>query len=71
VLQDVTVAFICMNLPYTMDIFQASSAVLQFQPRNVLPYHYRNSNVTEFKEIVESGNSNINVILGKWYPTDL
>lgn len=40
-LKNIDVAFVCMNLPYTMDIAQASSAVLEFKPKIVYPYHYR------------------------------
>ena len=39
-LTNIDVAFICMNLPYTMDIKQAASAVLEFKPKIVYPYHY-------------------------------
>jgi L-ascorbate metabolism protein UlaG (beta-lactamase superfamily) len=61
-----------MNLPYTMDIFQAADAVLEFKPRVVYPYHYRGkpeiSNVNAFKELVTEKNSEINVRLLDWYP---
>ena len=36
-LKNIDVAFVCMNLPYTMDIEQASSAVLEFKPRLSIP----------------------------------
>jgi L-ascorbate metabolism protein UlaG (beta-lactamase superfamily) len=71
-LQNIHVAFICMNLPYTMDIFQAADAVLEFKPRVVYPYHYRGkpeiSNVNAFKELVTEKNSEIDVRLLDWYP---
>jgi len=66
-LQGVTVAFVCMNLPYTMSVDQAADGVLAFKPLNVFPYHYRDSNVTEFKALVEAGGSGVNVILAEWY----
>jgi L-ascorbate metabolism protein UlaG (beta-lactamase superfamily) len=34
------VAFLPMNIPYTMSADQAASAVKAFQPRIVYPYHY-------------------------------
>jgi len=40
-LQNIDVAFVCMNLPYTMTIEKAASAVLEFQPKLVYPFHYR------------------------------
>ncbi|GIW66987.1 MAG: metal-dependent hydrolase [Candidatus Parcubacteria bacterium] len=70
-LKNIDVAFIPMNLPYTMTIEQAASAVLEFQPKKVYPYHYRGeagfSDVEKFKELVEKENKNIKVVLAKWY----
>jgi L-ascorbate metabolism protein UlaG (beta-lactamase superfamily) len=40
-LKDIDVAFLCMNLPFTMDIKAAASAVAEFKPSVVIPYHYR------------------------------
>ncbi|MCB0485064.1 MAG: MBL fold metallo-hydrolase [Flavobacteriaceae bacterium] len=71
-LRRVDVAFVCMNLPYTMDINQAASAVLEFKPKIVYPYHYRGnpdmSDTEAFKKLVNSKNSSIEVRLKNWYP---
>ena len=72
-LRAIDVAFICMNLPYTMTEEQAASAVLDFQPKVVYPYHYRGANEQmsdpeKFKSIVQSRNMNIKVVLLNWYP---
>ena len=40
-LTGIDLAFVCMNLPFTMDINQAASAVAEFKPKYVYPYHYR------------------------------
>lgn len=40
-LQDIDVAFVCMNLPFTMDAKAAAEAVSAFAPTYVYPYHYR------------------------------
>lgn len=73
-LRNIDIAFVCMNLPYTMDIYQASSAVLEFQPKIVYPFHYRGkeglSDINEFKNLVEKQNSTIDVRLKNWYPED-
>ena len=73
-LQNIDLAFICMNLPYTMTIEQAASAVLEFQPKIVYPYHYRDqdgfSDIAKFKNLVNSQNKNIEVRLADWYPKD-
>lgn len=68
VLKNIDIAFVCMNLPYTMDIYQAASAVLDFAPKNMYPYHHRGQDIAKFKEIVTDANSGINVVLKNWYP---
>jgi len=71
-LKNIDVAFVCMNLPYTMDVKQAAEAVLAFKPKIVYPYHYRGQNglsdVNQFKELVNAGDKNIEVRLRNWYP---
>jgi L-ascorbate metabolism protein UlaG (beta-lactamase superfamily) len=71
-LKNIDVAFICMNLPYTMDVKEAADAVLAFKPRIVYPYHYRGNNglsdINAFKSLVEAGDKNIEVRLRNWYP---
>lgn len=71
-LKNIDVAFVCMNLPYTMDINQAASAVLEFKPTIVYPYHYRGTNglsdVDEFKKMVNDGDNKVEVRLKNWYP---
>ncbi|HLA69329.1 MAG TPA: MBL fold metallo-hydrolase [Bacteroidota bacterium] len=69
-LKTIDYAFVCMNLPYTMTPEQAASAVLEFKPKVVFPYHYRGtggfSDVEAFKKLV-SANKSIEVRMLKWY----
>ncbi len=71
-LKDIDIAFVCMNLPYTMDVKEAADAVLAFQPKIVYPYHYRGqgglSDVKEFESLVNAGKKKIEVRLRNWYP---
>ncbi len=71
-LKNIDIAFVCMNLPYTMTVEKAAEAVLAFKPITVYPYHYRGtdglSDVEKFKSLVESKDTNINVIQLDWYP---
>ncbi len=71
-LENIDVAFICMNLPYTMSIDQATDAVLEFQPAVVYPFHFRGTeglaDVGQFKTMVNSKNDKIEVRLREWYP---
>lgn len=70
-LQDIDIAFVPMNLPYTMDVETAADAVLDFKPAQVYPYHYRTpegfSDVAKFKELVNSSDPSIEVVLLDWY----
>lgn len=68
-LQDIDVALVCMNLPFTMDIKAASSAVNEFKPTTVIPYHYRGKDggtqdPLEFAKMLEDG---IKAEQGDWY----
>lgn len=71
-LQNIDVAFVAMNLPYTMDVESAADAVLEFKPKTVHPYHYRGpeglSDINKFKQLVNEGDSSINVDLLDFYP---
>ena len=69
-LKNIDAAFVCMNLPYTMEVDKAASAVLEFKPKVVYPYHYRGkdgmSDVEKFKSLVAKDPA-IEVRLLKWY----
>jgi L-ascorbate metabolism protein UlaG (beta-lactamase superfamily) len=71
-LQNIDIAFVTMNLPYTMGVEEAADAVLTFKPKVVHPYHYRSQNglsdVNKFKELVETQNPSITVDLLNFYP---
>lgn len=70
-LQDIDVAFVCMNLPFTMSVNDAATAVRAFRPKVVYPYHFRNqdgtlSSLTTFKRLV-GADLGIEVRVRKWY----
>jgi L-ascorbate metabolism protein UlaG (beta-lactamase superfamily) len=73
-LKNIDKAFVCMNLPYTMTVESAASAVLDFKPKQVYPYHYRGqpdvSDVKMFKKLVDAGNQDIEVVQLDWYPNE-
>jgi L-ascorbate metabolism protein UlaG (beta-lactamase superfamily) len=70
-LKNIDKAFVCMNLPYTMPVESAASAVSDFKPNKVYPYHYRGteglSDVEQFKTLVSEKNKDIEVVLLNWY----
>ena len=70
-LKNIDKAFVCMNLPYTMTVDSAASAVLDFKPKQVYPYHFRGtegfSDVGKFKMLVNSNSDEIEVVQLDWY----
>ncbi|MFZ0685331.1 MAG: MBL fold metallo-hydrolase [Terriglobales bacterium] len=65
-LKNIDVAFVCMNLPYTMPPQEAADAVNAFHPKIVIPYHYRGSDLSVFQKELEG--TGIEVRLLDWYP---
>jgi len=64
-LSGIEVAFLPMNLPYTMTPEQAAEAVNTFKPKIVYPYHYGESDLSAFENAVDAG---VEVRLRNWYP---
>ncbi len=63
-LTDIDVAFVPMNLPYTMTPEQAADAVVEFQPTVVYPYHYGMSDLNVFVANVGDASE---IRLLEWY----
>jgi len=68
-LTDIDLAFVSMNLPFTMSASSAADAVREFAPKNVYPYHYRGrdggtQDPKEFAELVGDAST---VQLRGWY----
>jgi L-ascorbate metabolism protein UlaG (beta-lactamase superfamily) len=66
-LKNIDVAFVCMNLPYTMTPEEAAGAVRAFHPKVVYPYHYRGSDTKAFEKAL--AGTGIEVRLRNWYPS--
>lgn len=70
-LKNIDVAFLPMNLPYTMTPQEAAAGARAFKPKIVYPYHYRypftkpNNNPQQFVQALEG--SGIQVRLRGWY----
>ncbi|WP_029037514.1 MBL fold metallo-hydrolase [Salinimicrobium xinjiangense] len=73
-LEDIDIALVPMNLPYTMPVDAAADAVIEFAPEKVYPYHFRGqdgkADVQRFKQLVNEGNSEVEVVMANWYPED-
>ncbi|EKE45423.1 putative metal-dependent hydrolase [Oceaniovalibus guishaninsula JLT2003] len=71
-LDDIFIAFVPMNLPFTMDAEQAADAVAEFAPQYVYPYHYRGrdsgtQDPQEFARMLADRNSEVEVRQADWY----
>jgi L-ascorbate metabolism protein UlaG (beta-lactamase superfamily) len=65
-LKDIDVAFVCMNLPYTMPPEEAADAVKAFHPRVVIPYHFRGSDLSVFQKALDGTGIEVRIL--EWYP---
>lgn len=65
-LKKIDVAFVCMNLPYTMPPEEAAECVKGLHPGIVYPYHYGNSDLKIFTTALKNEPA-IEVRLRKWY----
>ncbi|MDH7603679.1 MAG: MBL fold metallo-hydrolase [Melioribacter sp.] len=52
-LKNIDIAFLPMNLPYTMTTEMAADAVRMINPKIFYPYHYGNSNINELLELLK------------------
>ncbi len=64
-LRNIDVAFIPMNLPYTMTPDEAAAAVKAFRPKIAIPYHYRGQDIQRFADDLK--DTGIEVRLLDWY----
>jgi L-ascorbate metabolism protein UlaG (beta-lactamase superfamily) len=65
-LKDIDVAFVCMNLPYTMTPREAGECVEAFKPKVLYPYHYRDSDLGELDKVLAK-DKDIEVRKRDWY----
>jgi L-ascorbate metabolism protein UlaG (beta-lactamase superfamily) len=64
-LRDIEVAFLPMNLPYTMTPDQAVEALNVFKPRIAYPYHYGDSDLSVLEQRI---GTDTELRLRNWYP---
>ena len=64
-LKNIDVAFIPMNLPYTMPPNEAADCVKAFKPKIVYPYHYMGSDLKVFQDALNG--SGVEVRIRDWY----
>ncbi len=64
-LRHIDVAFVPMNLPYTMPPDEAAECVKAFRPAIVYPYHYRGSDLQLFADALKG--TGVEVRIRDWY----
>ena len=64
--RNVEVAFIPMNLPYTMSPSEAAECVKGFKPKIAIPYHFMGQNPEEFREALKGEPIEVRIL--NWYP---
>jgi L-ascorbate metabolism protein UlaG (beta-lactamase superfamily) len=52
-LKNIDIAFLPMNVPYTMTPIMAADAALMFKPKVLYPYHYRGTDPFELVELLK------------------
>jgi L-ascorbate metabolism protein UlaG (beta-lactamase superfamily) len=52
-LQDIDIAFLPMNLPYTMSAEMVAEAAKAFRPKILYPYHYGSTDTSELVKLLE------------------
>lgn len=65
-LTNVDVAFLPMNLPFTMTPAEAAECAKAFRPKVVYPYHYAGQDVRDFTAALQG--SGVDVRVRNWYP---
>ena len=65
-LKNIDIAFVCMNLPYTMTPEEAAAGVKAFRPKVVYPYHHRGSDIKAFAALLKD-EKGVEVRLREWY----
>jgi L-ascorbate metabolism protein UlaG (beta-lactamase superfamily) len=63
-LKNIDIAFLPMNLPYTMTPEMVADAAKAFKPKILYPYHYANTDVAKLLDILK-GEKNIEVRVRK------
>lgn len=63
-LKDIDIAFLPMNLPYTMTVAMVAEAAKTIQPKILYPYHYGNSDTDQLVEMLKD-QQNIEVRIRK------
>ena len=65
-LRNIDVAFIPMNLPYTMTPAEAADCAKAFKPKIAIPYHFQGQKPEEFSNALKGSGVDVRIL--NWYP---
>ncbi len=60
-LNNIEVAFLPMNLPYTMTPKMVAAAAKSFQPKILYPYHFGNTDTSKLTELLKGSNIEVRI----------
>jgi L-ascorbate metabolism protein UlaG (beta-lactamase superfamily) len=60
-LKGIDVAFLPMNLPYTMAPAMVADAAKAFRPKILYPYHYGDTNTDEIVRLMKGTNTEVRI----------
>lgn len=66
-LKDIDIAFVTMNLPYTMPVEEAAECIRAFKPTVLYPFHFRGQDPTKLNELL-ADVPGVEVRMLEWYP---
>ena len=60
-LKNIDVAFLPMNLPYTMTPIMVADAALAFKPKILYPYHFGETNTGEILKLLKDSGIDVRI----------
>jgi L-ascorbate metabolism protein UlaG (beta-lactamase superfamily) len=60
-LKDIDIAFLPMNLPYTMTPAMVADAAIAFRPKILYPYHYGDTNTDEIVTLLKDSGIEVRI----------
>jgi L-ascorbate metabolism protein UlaG (beta-lactamase superfamily) len=60
-LKNIDIAFLPMNLPYTMTPAMVADAALAFKPKILYPYHYSNTKTSEIVDLLKNTDIEVRI----------
>lgn len=60
-LKNIDVAFLPMNLPYTMTPAMVADAAMAFKPKILYPYHYGDTNTSEIIDLLKNTTTEVRI----------